>query len=123
MEAELKEAVADEAAAVAGYNDLKASKEKEVEMATEAIETKTARAGELAVSVVQTADALEDTKTEMADTQKFAEQLKSQCGTKEQEWATRQKARAQEVAAVSEAIGILNDDDALDTFKKSSGMA
>jgi len=60
MEAELKEAVADEAKAVAGFGDLKASKQKEIEMATEAIETKMARAGELAVSVVQTKDALED---------------------------------------------------------------
>merc|ERR1719238_787155 len=41
MEAELKEAVADEEKAVAGFADLKASKEKEIEMATEAIETKT----------------------------------------------------------------------------------
>merc|ERR1719235_643295 len=61
MEASLKEAIADEEKAAAGYADLKASKEKEVEMATEAIETKTARAGELAVSIVQTKDALEDT--------------------------------------------------------------
>merc|ERR1719230_1768665 len=60
MEASLKEAIADEEKAVAGFGDLKSSKEKEVEMATEAIETKTARAGELAVSVVQTKDALED---------------------------------------------------------------
>merc|ERR1719207_12059 len=47
MEAELKEAIADEEKAIAGYGDLKASKEKEIEMATEAIETKMARAGEL----------------------------------------------------------------------------
>merc|ERR1719191_708717 len=59
MEAELKEAVADEEKAIAGFGDLKASKEKEIEMATESIETKMARAGELAVSVVQTKDALE----------------------------------------------------------------
>merc|ERR1719181_1978368 len=61
MEASLKEAIADEEKAVAGFSELKGSKEKEVSMATEAIETKTARAGELAVSVVQTKDALEDT--------------------------------------------------------------
>merc|ERR1719156_138971 len=68
MEAELKEAIADEEKAVAGYGDLKASKEKEVEMATEAIETKMARAGELAVSVVQSKDALEDANEEAAET-------------------------------------------------------
>merc|ERR1719473_1958486 len=78
MEASLKEAIADEDKAIAGFADLKASKEKEIEMATEAIETKTARSGELAVSVVQTKDALEDAEQELADTQKYAAQLKEQ---------------------------------------------
>merc|ERR1719269_176647 len=71
MEAELKEAIASEDKAIAGFADLKASKEKEIEMATEAIETKTGRAGELAVLVVQTKDALEDATQEVADTDKF----------------------------------------------------
>jgi len=123
MEAELKEAVADDAKATAGFADLKASKEKEVEVATEAIETKTGRAGETAVSVVQTADSLEDTQNELADTQKFVQQLESECATKEQEFAARQKLRAEEVAAISQAIGILNDDDALDVFKKAAASA
>merc|ERR1719183_1305433 len=83
MEASLKEAVEGEERAVAGFAELKASKEKEIEMATEAVETKTVRAGELAVSVVQTKDALEDTIEEVSDTQKFMGQLESQCATKE----------------------------------------
>merc|ERR1719230_1392514 len=119
MEADLKEAVADEEKGIAGFADLKASKNKEIEVATEAIETKTSRAGELAVSVVQTKDALEDTQVEVADTQKFIAQLESECATKEKEWAVRQKLRAEEISAISEAIGILNDDDALDVFKKA----
>merc|ERR1719262_1780175 len=119
MEANLKEAVADEEKAVAGFADLKASKEKEAEVATEAIETKTSRSGELAVSVVQTKDALEDTEVELADIQKFLVQLESECATKEKEWAVRQKMRSEEISAISEAIGILNDDDALDVFKKA----
>merc|ERR1719386_420554 len=119
MEAELKEAVADEEKAVAGYNDLKGSKEQEIEMATEAVETKMGRAGELAVSVVQTKDALEDANEEAADTQKFLATLEKDCATKEQEMAERTKMRNMEVSAISEAIGILNDDDALDVFKKA----
>merc|ERR1719236_53867 len=119
MEAELKEAIADEEKAVAGYGDLKASKEKEIEMATEAIETKMARAGELAVSVVQTKDALEDANEEAADTQKFLATLEKDCATKEQDMAERTKMRNMEITAISEAIGILNDDDALDVFKKA----
>merc|ERR1719380_184531 len=119
MEAELKEAVEEEAKAVAGFGDLKASKEKEIEMATEAIETKMARAGELAVSVVQTKDALEDANEEAADTSKFLTTLEKDCATKEAEMAERTKMRTMEITAISEAIGILNDDDALDVFKKA----
>jgi len=119
MKKNLADTNADEEKAKAGFAELKASKEQEVELATEAIETKTARAGELAVSVVQTADALEDTTKELADTEKFVATLSEQCGSKEAEWAARQKARAEEVAAISEAIGMLNDDDALDVFKKA----
>merc|ERR1719386_430719 len=78
-----------------------------------------ARAGELAVSVVQTQDALEYANEEAADTQKFAATLEKDCATKEQENAERVKMRNMEVTAISEAIGILNDDDALDVFKKA----
>merc|ERR1719395_445249 len=119
MEAELKDAIASEEKSIAGFTDLKASKEKEIEMATEAIETKMGRAGEVAVSVVQSQDALEDAKEEAADTTKFLATLEKDCATKEKEIAERATLRAQEVTAISEAIGILNDDDALDVFKKA----
>jgi hypothetical protein len=119
MEADLKEAIAEEEKSVAGFNDLKASKEKEIETATEAIETKMGRAGELAVSVVQAKDALEDALEEVADTQKFLSTLEQECATKEKEMAERNKMRTMEIQAISEAIGILNDDDALDVFKKA----
>merc|ERR1712118_99097 len=114
-----KEAIADEEKAIAGYGDLKASKEKEIEMATEAIETKMGRAGELAVSVVQTKDALEDETEEAAETSKFLTTLEKDCATKEAEMAERTKMRTMEITAISEAIGILNDDDSLDVFKKA----
>merc|ERR1719326_1889078 len=119
MEASLKKAVEDEDASVAGFAELKKSKEAEQEAATEAIETKQTRAGELAVSVVQVEDDVEDTTAEVADSEKFAKQLEEQCGVKEKEWAEREKLRAEEISAISDAIGILNDDDALDIFKKA----
>merc|ERR1719159_1154102 len=119
MEGNLASAETDEATAVEGFNSLSSSKETEIEVATEAIETKTGRAGELAVSVVQTKNALEDAVEEIANAGKYAEQLAAQCAEKEKEWAVRQKMRAEEISAISEAIGILNDDDALDVFKKA----
>jgi hypothetical protein len=62
------------------------------------------RAGELAVSLVQTKDALEDANEEASDTQKFLATLESDCGTKEKEMAERTQMRNMEVAAISEAI-------------------
>merc|ERR1719201_1131816 len=87
MEAELKEAIAAEEKSIAGFGELKASKETEIEVATEAIEAKTGRAGEIAVSAVQTKDSLEDTEEELADVEKFAAQLETECATKEKEFA------------------------------------
>jgi len=119
MEADLKAAVADEAKSVAGYDDLKASKAKEIEMATEAIETKTSRSGELAVAVAETKDALADSSEELTSATKFAALLKAHCGTKEKEFADETALRNKEISAISDAISILNDDDALDVFKKA----
>merc|ERR1719324_369546 len=108
----------DEAASVEGYGELRAAKTAEVNAATAAIEKKTKRSGELAVEIAQTEDDLEDTKAEVAETEKFLGDLATQCKSKKDEWAERQKMRAEEVSAISEAIAILNDDDSLDLFKK-----
>jgi len=113
------EADADEAKAAAGFAELTGSKQKEIEVATAAIESKTVRTGELAVSIVQAQNALDDSEEELADNQKFLATLKVQCVEKTKEWQERSALRAQEVSAISEAIAILNDDDALDVFKKS----
>merc|ERR1719379_2537639 len=48
-----------EEAAVAGFADMKASKEKEIEFADESIESKKERVGTLAVEVVQLKDEIE----------------------------------------------------------------
>merc|ERR1719421_2818640 len=119
MESELKKSEADEAAAAKAFGELKAAKEAQATAAEEAVRTKTARSGELAVTTVQTEDDIEDTEAEVAENEKFLGGLLEACPTKEKEWAEREKGRAEEISAISEAIGILNDDDALDVFKKA----
>merc|ERR1719224_224129 len=109
----------DEAAAVAGFTDMKASKEKEIEFADESIESKKERVGTLAVEIVKNKDAVEDSAAEAAAAKKFAATLEKQCAAKKKEFAEISKMRADEQAAIGEAIGILTDDDALDVFKKS----
>jgi len=119
FEANAKEALDTENTAVAGFASLKSSKEKEIEVATESIESKMSRSGELAVSIVQAKDGLEDNTEEVADTEKALDSLHKQCAMKEKEYSAATKDRADEVAALSAAIGVLNDDDALDVFKKA----
>merc|ERR1719263_2617078 len=113
MEGDLKSATADEATAAKGFSDLSAAKNAEIASATSAIESKTKRAGEVAVEIVQTQDDVEETEAFLAD-------LGKQCAAKKAAWGERQAMRAQEVDAISQAIKILNDDDALDLFKKTS---
>ena len=103
------DADAEEAKAVAAFNDLSASKNKEVSVATGAIESKTVRSGELAVSTVQAQNALDDAEAELADAEKFLATLKVQCVEKTKEFQARSALRSEEVAAISEAIAILND--------------
>jgi len=122
MAGDLKGTVAAEEAAAKGFDELAAAKKSEIAAASEAIESKTVRSGELAVSVTTTADDIEDTTAEMKETQAFLANLGAQCAEKKKEWAERQSMRAEEVAAIGEAIKILNDDDALDLFKKTLAL-
>jgi hypothetical protein len=122
MDGDYKGVISEEEAAAKGYDELKAAKEAEISAAGSAIEAKTARSGTLAVSVVTTADDIKDTTADMEETQAFVANLAAQCATKKKEWAERSKVRAEEIAAISEAIKILNDDDALDLFKKTLSL-
>merc|ERR1719313_623205 len=119
MEGDLATAKKDDATAVIGFEELSSAKSAEISSATSAIESKTKRAGEVAVEVVQTKDDLEDTEAEVKETQAFIGDLATQCAEKKGDWAERQKMRAEEISAISEAIKVLNDDDALDLFKKT----
>jgi hypothetical protein len=119
LEGDLATATKDEATAASGFEDLSAAKQAEIASATSAIESKTKRAGEVAVEIVQTKDDKEDTEAEVAETQAFVGDLQKQCTEKKATWDERQKMRAEEISAISQAIKVLNDDDALDLFKKT----
>lgn len=119
MEADLKQSTSDEETAKASFTSLVASKEKEIAAAGKAIEDKTARVGELAVSVVQGKADLKDTEEAKAEDEKFKANLAASCKTKSAEWDERQKIRSQEIEAISETIEMLNGDDALELFKKT----
>jgi len=52
-------------------------------------------------------------------TKKFLADLEKSCSTKEAEWDARCKIRTEELLALADTIKMLNDDDALELFKKT----
>jgi len=62
---------------------------------------------------------LSDTEAALLKDKDFLKNLVTSCATKMKEWEERSKTRAEELTALSETIKILNDDDALDLFKKT----
>merc|ERR1719276_374164 len=119
MEASLATATADEQAAVKDFNGLVAAKTKEINALTKQVESKTSRIGELGVELVTLKEDLDDTTKSLIEDEAFLKDLEKNCKTKEDEWATRQKIRAEELLAIADTIKLLNDDDALELFKKT----
>merc|ERR1719382_275327 len=95
------------------------AKTDEVNALTKMIEEKLQKSGELAVLIAEMKNDSEDTMESLADDKKFLAELETGCSTKTAEWEARCKVRADELLALAETIKILNDDDALELFKKT----
>jgi peptidoglycan hydrolase CwlO-like protein len=119
MEADLAKATDEENAAIKDYDGLMAAKTKEINALTKEIESKTARIGELGVELVTMKEDLDDTTKSLIEDEAFLGDLEKNCKTKEDEWAARCKLRAEELLAIADTIKLLNDDDALELFKKT----
>merc|ERR1719272_2492203 len=113
------DATSDENSAIASFDGLMASKKKEIEALTKAVESKMKRVGELGVKIAQMENDLEDTQEGLAEDQKFLAGLAKNCELKKAEWAAYKKMEAQEMVALADTIKILNSDDALELFKKT----
>merc|ERR1719221_1197509 len=62
---------------------------------------------------------LDDTKDTLSEDAKFLAGLKEGCDKKAAEWEVIKATRAEELVALAETIKVLNDDDALELFKKT----
>jgi len=119
MKADLEDAVKKEGEAVAAYEELMAAKTKEVNVLTKMIEQKLGRIGDLGVAIQQMKNDLGDTGDGLEDDKKFLADLDKNCDEKQKLNEENVKYRTQELAALSDTIKILNDDDALELFKKT----
>merc|ERR1719463_70403 len=119
MEKDLAEAEEREAAAKAEAEGLIEAKTKEIEALTKAIEEKLERIGNSGVELATMKNDLEDTKEGLEEDKKFLADLDKNCELKKKEWAIYKKMEAMEQVALADTIKVLNDDDALELFKKT----
>merc|ERR1712008_503875 len=123
MEEEMDKALADaraaEEEAIKSYDALMEAKTKEVDALTAQIEKEQTRIGDLGVEIAGMENDVEDTTQSLAEDKKFISELAENCKKKEKEWAGIQKLRQEELVALTDTIKILNDDDALELFKKT----
>jgi chromosome segregation ATPase len=119
MAADLASATKTEEEAIKTYDELMAAKKAEVDALTAAIEKKLKQIGELGIEIVEMKEDLSDTEAALMADKEFLANLEKSCATKTAEWEERSKTRAEELVALADTIKVLNDDDALDLFKKT----
>merc|ERR1719413_221920 len=119
MEKDLADVTASEEQAIKDHETLIGAKTKEIEAHGAAIESKTARSGKTALEIVELREDLDDTGKALVDDKKFLADLDKNCETKKKEWEVRSATRADEMLALADTIKLLNDDDALELFKKT----
>uniref|UniRef100_A0A7S1FGS2 Uncharacterized protein n=1 Tax=Noctiluca scintillans TaxID=2966 RepID=A0A7S1FGS2_NOCSC len=116
---QLEELKTQEASQGSTFENMAKAKNQEIDVLLASLEIKTKQEGDLRVSVVNMKNELTETEQALIESKKLAETVAADCSKKESEWAQRQKLRNEELVAIHETIKILNDDDALDTFRKA----
>merc|ERR1719327_1812237 len=119
MNADLAEATSAENASIKAYEELMAAKEKEVNALTKSIEEKMVRLGDLQVEIVEMKEDLDDTGKALLEDKKFLADLDKNCAIKTKEHEENMRLRSEELLALADTIKVLNDDDALELFKKT----
>jgi len=119
MTADLDDATKTEAGSVAAFDELIAAKKKEVEALTGMIEDKLVRVGDLGIEIQQMKNDAGDTAEGLVDDKKFLEDLDKNCAAKQKLFDENVAYRSQELEALADTIKMLNDDDALELFKKT----
>merc|ERR1719407_362377 len=112
----------DEAESAKSYADLKSAKEMEIKAAVEKAFNKEAEAANALKKNAESKEGLENTRKALEADTNFLASLKTQCAKMDEDWEARSKMRGEEIAAVSDTIAFLTDDDARDLFSKSLGL-
>lgn len=101
------------------FDSLMGSKGNEKAAAQEALGKLEKEKGAAGMSRSEASDEVSELTTQVADDNKYIQEVEAALKDKRNEWDERKSLRAGESAAVTKAISILHSDDARDLFKKS----
>jgi len=119
FEKNLEEATAKEEAAESMYGKLSGAKGEQKSKAQEALTSAEMEGGARGLNKEQAQAEVDDLEAQIVDDTKYIKEIKATLKTKDEEYSERTTLRAQELEAISKAIGVLHSDDARDLFKKS----
>jgi len=119
MEKDLKDSIASEGKAQKVYDQLMAAKTEEIQSASQGIEEKTKRVGDLKVQLVNDKEDLTSTKRQLTEDSKLLMNMRLTCEAKKKEWLIRQQVRTAEMAAIMDTVKLLNDDAAMNAFNRT----
>mmetsp|Transcript_27226 Transcript_27226/g.65563 ORF Transcript_27226/g.65563 Transcript_27226/m.65563 type:complete len:671 (+) Transcript_27226:102-2114(+) len=122
MEADLSDAQKEEIRQQDSFSELKAAKENEIKAGDALLDDKMTSLAETQEELQNNKEEFEDTSESLSADQKFLTDLKSRCQSSDVEFAQRQEERNKEMVAISDAIGILTDDDAFDVTGRALGF-
>jgi len=115
----LQEMIQDEEKAIAKFEELLASKNAEIGAAEKEVDSLKEQESANAQAAAQSKEELIKARNALATNTDRLVDLKKGCADKTAEYDTATKGRQLELEAIGQAIKILNDDDALDLFKKT----
>merc|ERR1719247_2261568 len=122
FETNLESSRKDESESVNSFGELKSAKEREIQAAKEKAFNKEAEAAVALKKNAEAKEGLQNTRKALEADTAFLASLKQKCATMDEDWEARSKTRGEEIAAVSDTIAFLTEDDSKDLFSKSLGL-
>merc|ERR1719261_289117 len=117
--ADLERITEDEASAQKAFEDLMATKAKELATLKATLEKKEAAKAEAEKMLADAAQELADTTAQMKEDTKFFDEMTVACKSKADEWGERSRLRTEEIAGINKALEVLTSDEARELFNRS----
>merc|ERR1719261_2383557 len=117
--ADLERITEEEASAQKAFEDLMATKAKELAMLKATLEKKEVEKAEAEKMLADASQELADTTAQMKEDTKFFDEMTVACKAKADEWGERSCLRTEEIAGINKALEVLTSDEARALFNKA----